>query len=95
MAKIRKYTEVMKDKHTRMSKEDIIEMRSFLGEFEKDCDKALNKASAIALLDEVEYLRSVLGDAYLWLGVKPPTNPPRSFSRTMKVVAEVHREVKA
>ena len=93
MAKIRKYTEVMKDKHTRMSKEDIIEMRSFL-EPKELSDKVVNTALANKLLDEIEYLRSVLGDAYLWLGVKPPTNPPRSFRRTMKVVAEIHREVK-
>jgi hypothetical protein len=92
---MKKYTEYLEAQRMPMT-EDII--RSRMPEFIEQLDRNQNAAILIVedLIDEVDYLRSLLAEAYWWIGrAAPRTQTSTKVYRTlMTEAARIREELK-
>ena len=57
-------------------------------------DKDFPNGSMRPLLDEIEHLRSVLAECYMWMGRRPPTPLPKKYQWSMAECWRIHTEGK-
>ena len=92
---MKKYTEYLEAQRMPMT-EDII--RSRMAEFIEQLDRNQNAATLIVedLIDEVDYLRSLLAEAYWWIGRAAPRTQTSTkvYRSLMTEAARIREELK-
>lgn len=86
---MKKYSEVLAEqeaKHKPMTDEQLVAMKNHHGPARKGTEKYL--------LDEIEYLRSVLAECYIWMGRRVTSPLPKKYQWAMAECWKIHTEGK-
>tara|TARA_Y100001972_G_C7522892_1_gene263729 strand:+ start:209 stop:478 length:270 start_codon:yes stop_codon:yes gene_type:complete len=87
---MKKYSDVLKEqaaKHKPMKRDELDTWKAaHSGRLEE------GSVGVMALLGEIEYLRGLVGECYMWMGVRPRTPLPKKFQWAMAEADRIRRE---
>jgi len=87
---MKQYKQYLEDKYEPITQNALVMLQQVV---ESGAD--IPSKSVAMMRDEILYLRSLLAEAYPWIGIRPPSRLPRDYMRVLKEAQRIRAEVRA